>query len=179
MQTYNYISQNYHFFLTIRIVSPSSRFAYSMPVLLRICFFWDVTLYCMNDTFLTPPGLIRRHYYLNLRITLPQRQTVTCQVTESPVYFVFPLFRHSKYVQFKYMQFTKLPERRLCSYSTLNCWRSSIAAEFQLLFPVWPDAWTQTLTMDHVPLQGSVNVLGNAQPEEAYLQQLVSCNMKP
>ena len=78
------------------------------------------------------------------------------------------------------MQFTKLHERRLCCYNTNNCWRSYIAATVQLLVPVWPEAWSQTPDNGPAtPTKESMNVLGNAQPEETCLKKPVSHNMEP
>jgi hypothetical protein len=53
MQTYNYIFANCHLFWQFELLL-RSRYAVSIPVLLRTYFFWDVTLFCLNDTFLTP-----------------------------------------------------------------------------------------------------------------------------
>jgi hypothetical protein len=170
MQTYNYISANYRLFLTIRIVTSLEICSFHTIVVQDLFFFGDVTLHCLNDTFWPLRPLMWRHYYLNLRITLTQRQIVTCPnllrlstIQTQKTHAIYKtawtplmLLQHSPLLTVVYRCNISIAVSSLTREMVANIW--------------W---WTS------YPSKESVNVLDNAQPEETCFKQPVSYNMEP
>lgn len=161
-------------FLTIRMLL-RSRYAVAIPVLLRTCFFWDVTLYCLNDTLLNPQAFNVKtllfeysdntnpetdHYMpgdlIPILLRLPTLQTQKTHAIYKTAWTPLMLLQHSPLLTIVYRCNISIAVSGLIRGMVADTWR-----------------WTS------YPTKENVNVLGNAQPEETCLMQSVSYNMEP